>query len=81
MNNSLHRWHMVSKENCLMCDEACEIFEENFIEYSKEFVEKIDNFQKPREAKFYPIIYKDGTYFGGVSELRRYFISLLGNKI
>jgi hypothetical protein len=53
---------------------AVEILEDNFIEFQKIMINDMkDSFVKPKECKTYPIIYKDGIYFGAIGDLRRKF--------
>jgi hypothetical protein len=67
-------WILISKTNCINCDMAIEILEDNFIEFQKIMInDMIDTFVKPKECKSYPIIYKDGIYFGTIGDLRRKF--------
>jgi len=67
-------WAMISKNNCMNCDMAIEIFEDNFIQFQKIMInDMINNYIKPNECKSYPILYKDGIYFGAIGDLRRFF--------
>lgn len=64
---------MISKSNCINCDIVVEIFEDNFIEFQKIMInDMIDSYIKPNECKSYPIIYKEGVYFGAIGDLRRF---------
>jgi glutaredoxin len=67
-------WTLISKINCMNCDMAVEILEDNFIEFQKIMINDMnDFFVKPKECKTYPIIYENGIYFGAIGDLRRKF--------
>lgn len=70
----MSNWLIICKNDCVYCDMVIELFDNNFIDYEKKYIHQMsDNFVKPANAKYYPFIFLDGDYFGGYSELKKYF--------
>lgn len=75
--NSDKNWVVVGKPDCLYCDMVYELFDDNFVDYLKINSTNLTPEElaelRPKEAKVYPFIYKEGSFFGGFKELNRYF--------
>lgn len=65
-------YYMISKEKCVYCDMADELFEQADEEYTKVYMDFVD-FKElvPDGIKTFPFIFKDGKYFGGYKELNK----------
>lgn len=74
--NTNVEWVVVGKPKCLYCDMVYELFDENFLDYLK--INSADLTQeelgelRPQNAKVYPFIYKNGSFFGGYKELNKF---------
>ena len=63
-------YYMISKEKCIYCDMAEELFDQADQVYTKVYYD-FEEFKGlvPEGVKTFPFIFKDGKFYGGYKEL------------